>query len=140
MDARLPRLLLHVLHQCHRVQPHRHDAPHSLGQAPDDGAIAGVALDGGPGRVTSRQHPELTRRVQRWSTSLGSRASSSGRSGAPACPLPSLSAGTGSGTGSPRAVGAGAARFGKTTRTTTQATPTKLEAMMRPRSMPETKA
>ena len=54
------RLPLYVAHECHRLQPHRHDADHADREAPDGGSGDVGHRDPGPGRRTGGQHPRLT--------------------------------------------------------------------------------
>jgi hypothetical protein len=55
-----PRLLLYVVHQRHRFQPHRYDAPHPLGQDAHDASVTGLAGDRRRRGIPGREHPELT--------------------------------------------------------------------------------
>ena len=58
--ADVPRLPVHLVHQRHRLQPHRHHAAHGVGEDPDDAAVAGVVDHGGARRVARRQHPQVS--------------------------------------------------------------------------------
>ena len=54
LGAAVHRLRVRVVHQRHRVQPHRHHADVPVGEAGDDAAVRGVAGHRGAGRSPGR--------------------------------------------------------------------------------------
>src|SRR5207248_1070277 len=55
----LRRLPVRLVHQCHRRQPDRHDAPDAVGETADAGAVADLRADDRHGGSPRRQYPEL---------------------------------------------------------------------------------
>ena len=65
MVAGVHRLPLHVVHQRHRLQPHRHHAAHAVGEDALHGPVVGVTVDRRPRGVACREHPQLIELIDR---------------------------------------------------------------------------